>query len=79
MVRAKGLGVSLARDESNSQAPRLATKYGICFQRVTVLREENHRIESMSQFDTISRGIDRLKRLKPWVSGLASLALGPDR
>ena len=43
------------------QAPSFTTKYGICFQRVTVRRHENHLIGTLSQFDTVSRALDALK------------------
>src|SRR6267154_3139080 len=53
--------LSLVRDEAQSRAPSLATKYGICFQRVTVRCNENHLIETLSQFDTVSPHLDSQK------------------
>jgi hypothetical protein len=59
------------RDESHSHAPSLATKYGICFQEVTGVGDENHLVETLSQFDTVSGPLDALNQLKPWVSEAA--------
>jgi len=53
--------LSLVRDEAQSRAPKPCDKYGICFQRVTVRCNENHLIETLSQFDTVSLYLDSQK------------------